>query len=222
MKHDYEEAALALSDVAYLLESSEDLAQSLFGLDLAMLSNDIVKCDVNESHEFIRTAADVETFPVFRAVSLLGIVAEDREYLAEYATVLKNLPRVAGLHFREKPPERPAGWRRKTAAWGREFLVQFAREFRRLVCEDKGVYAKIKREHAGIPQAVAAAATTAAIASLGVSGPMALGVATLAVLSVTSVTKNAFCKSTEAEVLQAIDEKLAAVEEELAQREAKK
>ena len=152
-------------------------------------------------------------------MSLLGIVAEDRQYFAEYAAILEKLPRISGVYFREKPPERPVDWRRKTAAWGREFLAQFAREFRGLICDSDGAYEKVKRDYAGIPQAVAAAATTAAIMSLGVSGPMALGVATLAVLSVTSVTKNAFCKSTEMEVLRAIDEKIAKAEKEIAKHQ---
>jgi hypothetical protein len=205
---DYEEAAKALSTIAYLIEQKKDPAHEFMSLDLRMNQSKIVKTDLDRDYNFVRIPVSPDDFPMIYAVSLLGIVASDRDYLMEYGEILRNLPKIPNVSFMEKPPARPAYWREKTVEWGKTFLAQFVHEFRNLVCAKGGTYGKIRSQYKGIPQAVAAAASTAVISSLGVTEPMALGVATLAVLSVGSVTKNAFCKSTEEEILKAIDDKL--------------
>ncbi len=43
---------------------------------------------------------------------------------------------------------------------------------------------------------------------MGISNPIALGVSTLVLLSLSQATKNAFCKMTDSEVLNAISDKV--------------
>jgi hypothetical protein len=207
-KNDYEEAAVALSTVADLLREMNDPAHEFMGLDLQMNQSRIAKIELDHEYNFVRIPVSPDDFPLRYTVSLLGIAANDRDYLREYGETLRRLPKLPNVFFREKTPNRPPNWEDKTVEWGKVFLAQFLHEFRDLICAKGGAYGKIRSQYKGIPHAVAAAAATATISSLGITGPMALGVATLAVLSIGSVTKNALCKSTEEQILRDIDDRL--------------
>lgn len=90
--------------------------------------------------------------------------------------------------------------------WGLRFLKQILSELRKAICSKDSEYSKLKEEYKSHPKAFATAVATSALASLGVSGPMTLGIATFVLLILATATKNAFCKMTDEQALEAIRE----------------
>jgi len=92
----------------------------------------------------------------------------------------------------------------EASEWGLRFLGEILAEVRKAICAKNSEYSKLKAEYKSYPEAFAVALSTGALASLGINGPMALGVATFVLLVLATATKNAFCTMTDQEVLKAV------------------
>ena len=89
------------------------------------------------------------------------------------------------------------------------FLWEYLAGLRELICGKPGKKAKRTTDDSlphenSYPYAVATAVASWIMHSLGVSSPVALGLATLILIKLAKTTKNAFCKMTDAEVLASI------------------
>lgn len=97
----------------------------------------------------------------------------------------------------------------KAYEWGMQFLQQVLREVRLIVCTRSKEYARLRKEAGSYPKAFSVAVSAGVMNALGVTSPMALGIATLVLLAFAQATKNAFCKMTNGDVLRAIGIKVA-------------
>jgi hypothetical protein len=124
----------------------------------------------------------------------LGTAAVKPDYLASQQRVVDASPNhdfYLGL-----PPE--------ASEWGVRFLKEILQELRTAVCARNSPYSKLKADYKSYPKAFAVAVATTTLSSVGITGPMALGVATFVLLVLGAATKNAFCKMTEEEALEAV------------------
>jgi hypothetical protein len=128
-------------------------------------------------------------------IQILGTAANDPQYLANQQRLLDATPNVDYMTIL---PD-------KAYEWGKQFLLQTLREVREIICTNSGEYANLKNEYKSYPKAFAVAVSTALMAKLGASSPMALGIATLVLLSLAQATKNSFCKMTDEQVIKKID-----------------
>ena len=86
--------------------------------------------------------------------------------------------------------------------WGERFLRQIMKELRDRICSaPASTRAAARRSY---PKAFAASIGTALVAQFGFSDPVAIGIATLVIVTVTGSTKDAFCKMTTDQVIAEI------------------
>ena len=89
-------------------------------------------------------------------------------------------------------------------------MKEILKEVRVLVCD-----AKVRKRHGLVnfsdykayPRALGVSLSTVIMTKLGVTEPMAIGIATLVILSLAQATQNAFCNMTDAEVVVKIEAK---------------
>lgn len=89
-------------------------------------------------------------------------------------------------------------------AWGLGFLREILKEIRAIICTKKGAAGVNLKDYKNYPRGIAAALAAVIVRKIGVEEPMALGLATFALIAVANATKNAFCKMTDDEVLIAL------------------
>ncbi len=92
--------------------------------------------------------------------------------------------------------------------WGKKFIREVLKEVRKSVCAKQGEYSKLREEYVNYPKALATAISAAVFNVLGVADPIGLGIATLILLTLSRVTRNAFCNMTDDQVIQSIDAKV--------------
>ncbi len=104
-----------------------------------------------------------------------------------------------------------AMWRapEKASEWGRQFVARFIGEIRKALCGENSEFAKQQKEHGATPKAAAVALATTVMSQTGIDSPTALGAATFLLLVLAHATKKSLCTMTDAEVLKAIDDKIA-------------
>lgn len=128
-------------------------------------------------------------------VQIIGTAVNDPEFLAGQQRFVESSPNV---HHMTILPD-------KAYEWGKLFLYQMLKEIRAIICTENSEYIKLRDEYKSYPKAFAVAVSAALMAKLGVNGPMALGIATLVLLSLAQATKNSFCTMTDEQVLRKID-----------------
>jgi hypothetical protein len=133
-------------------------------------------------------------------LATLGTVFRDPEFLAAQWTMVESTPDT--MYSLSLPDQ--------ALEWGRQFIGQILKEIRAVVCENSKEYLKYKKEYRSYSKAFAVAVSSAVLNSLGITGPLALGLATVTLLVLAHATQNAFCKMTDEEVLKAIESKVEA------------
>lgn len=133
-------------------------------------------------------------------IEILGTTVNGPDFFARQHSVTTDTLPVA--HMTILPD--------KAYEWGMQFLKQVLCEVRVIVCTRSKEYARLRKEAGSYPKAFAVAVSAGVMNTLGVTSPMALGIATLVLLALAQATKNAFCKMTDEDVIKAIDEKVGA------------
>jgi hypothetical protein len=171
----------------------EELAQGLWSASEARDEKEIVGTVLSGRRTELYFEQELQ---LTDTVAVLGAAIKD-------PTALGPLnPAVYGAY------PRPLMFPPKSVEWGRQFIRTVLAEVRETVCGDKGTYAALRKEYDSYVKAFAVSISSSIMNLLGVSEPMALGLATLVLLILVSATKNAFCKMTDKEVLEAIDKKV--------------
>lgn len=128
------------------------------------------------------------------SLQYLGTLTNNPDFLAAQYEYVKAHPE---RHFYTGlPPE--------AVEWGLRFLEQILAELRKAICSKDSEYSKLKTEYKSYPKAFATALASSTLASIGISGPVALGVATFVLIVLATATKNAFCNMTNQEALEAV------------------
>jgi len=128
-------------------------------------------------------------------IGILGTAVTAPRFLEEQQRHIDANP---NLMFATRLPE-------SAFQWGRQFVKEFLREIRKTICANNAESSQLKEEYQSYAKAFAVAGSAVVLDMLGVAGPMALGITTLLLLTLSRATKNAFCKMTDEEVLRAID-----------------
>jgi hypothetical protein len=185
-----------LGEVSSKLTSSSDLAEKALG---SVLSGDVTL--------IVRQQRNYEP-PLEETLSLLGMATTAQKTLIErhlFFEAPKN------YEFKDEFP-------RQFAHLGREFLTSIFKEIRDLICGKSEQYRELQKKYKSYPYAFAVSVSAVVLRELHVSEPMAMGIASLCLLTLAQVTRNAFCRMTDAEFGAAVDKKLA---EEMAKEKAK-
>jgi hypothetical protein len=185
-----------LGEVSSKLTSSSDLAEKALG---SVLSGDATR--------IVRQKRNYEP-PLEETLSLLGMATRAQKPLIErhlFFEAHKN------YEFKDEFPK-------QFAHLGREFLISIFKEIRDLICGRSEQYRELQKKYKSYPYVFAVSVSAVVLRELHVSEPMAMGIASLCLLTLAQVTRNAFCRMTEAEFGSAVDKKLA---EEKAKEKAK-
>jgi len=125
-------------------------------------------------------------------LDLIGTGVHEPQRLAALSNV--SNPNV---HFKIALPE-------EAYVWGAKFVWQILKELRTIICTKK--YGRIDlTAYKNYPQGVSVALAGVIMNAIGVKEPTALGLATLVLIALGNATKNAFCKLTDEEVIEALD-----------------
>lgn len=133
------------------------------------------------------------------AIEYLGVIVGDPEFARKQQLLTEAADNVA---WSLSLPE-------MAGQWGTKFLAEILNEIRQAICghkrKGKAVRAVLDlSDRETYTKAIGASVATIVMGRLGVTEPVAIGVATLALITVGNATKNAFCTMTEQEVLDAI------------------
>jgi hypothetical protein len=136
-------------------------------------------------------------------LEFLGTITQYPEFARKQRQMLESGPQEGSVLYSTRLPE-------DAYAWGALFIYQMLKELRSLICEtqteSKTGIVDLK-EFKAYPKALGVSLASLVMAKLGVTEPMAMGIATLVLLSLAQATKNAFCASTDEEVIKAIRER---------------
>lgn len=167
-----------LSEIGHELERSDDPAGRFVAGDLL-------------------TAMYLGGQPAAHHMARLGIVLNDPAFVREY-DAMRAAPSNVTYSVRFPP---------RAAEWGRQFIATSLKEIRAAVCDvaKDNRYADVQKDGAGYAKAVAVSIATGVLAGVGLTGPLALGVGTLVLLTLSRATKNAFCHMTDEAVLASLD-----------------
>ena len=132
-------------------------------------------------------------------VQHLGVAVADRVFAASQQELIEATP---NRYYRLGIPDR-------AFEWGVKFIKEILKEVRLLICNEKA------RKKAGFdlsdyksyPRAMGISLASVITAKLGVTEPMAIGIATLVLLSIAQAVKNAFCTMTDDQVIEVIQSK---------------
>ena len=131
-------------------------------------------------------------------VEFVGVIATDQSFASKQQLLIEATPDC------DYALALPHG----AFDWGLRFLKEILKEVRALVCDAK---ARKKAglvtftDYKGYPKALGVSLSTVIMTKLGVTEPMAIGIATLVLLSLAQATHNAFCNVTNAQVVETIE-----------------
>ncbi|NOT53686.1 MAG: hypothetical protein HOP18_03685 [Deltaproteobacteria bacterium] len=131
-------------------------------------------------------------------VEFLGVITTKPDFVARQQVLVESTP---DRSYRLGIPN-------EAFEWGLKFLKEILKEVRVLVCEER---ARKKTglvslsDYKAYPKALGVSLATAIMTKLGVNEPMAIGIATLVLLSLAQATKNAFCTMTDAQVIETLN-----------------
>ena len=133
-------------------------------------------------------------------IELLGAATHAPEFIADQQLLV------------ERTPDRNycLGLPDDAFRWGVRFLQEIPKEVRALICDKK---ARRKaglvnfKDYRAYPKALGVSLATVITTKLGVTEPMAIGIATLVLLTLAQVTTDTFCKMTDEQVVETIKSK---------------
>lgn len=164
------------------LRSSEDPAERGLGSEL-----NLVRFALN----------DQGAFAVGSALGYIGHATTGRGHLRKQTIFFEQ--NQDKMFYTAIPPE--------MADWGKQFLKEILREIRKAVCTDKPMDSEAA-DSRSYPKAIAVAISSTVMNACGVDSAMALGIATLVLLTISRATKQAFCTMTDDNVLAAIEQNI--------------
>ena len=131
-------------------------------------------------------------------VAYLGVISVSPEYVDRQQLLLEANP---NLMYKLGLPN-------KAFEWGMAFLIQILKEVRSVICGEqthgRGSLVKLS-DYRAYPKALGVSLSTSIMAQFGVNEPMAIGIATLVLLTLAQATKDAFCQMTDEEVLKTLN-----------------
>lgn len=142
---------------------------------------------------YAEAAKEKKSFVFGETLEIIGILSENPDYFIE-----SSRSNLSGNElYRTRLPA-------MALAWGMKFFKQFLKEIRKILCNKKKGKVTFK-EYKDIPKALIASLATSLMATLHITNPVAIGMATLIILIIATATKKALCTMTDEEVLKEIE-----------------